>query len=188
MNLTCMRFKGYTWPHNPTTYTMEWKRELSLQKVPFGTYYLQNLGLTRRLMRGEGAFVGEGAYDEFKKLAAVFYEDSPGILVHPVWQTTTAYFAALTLNQEPLENYVSYSFEFWETRNEYSTSVTAAATAVEAATTTIETEPVYYTVVKGDCMWKIANRYGVTLKRLLALNPQVKNPNLIYVGDRIRVA
>lgn len=42
-----------------------------------------------------------------------------------------------------------------------------------------------YTVVKGDTLWGIANRYGVKLRSLIAANPQIKNPNLIYPGDRV---
>ena len=36
-------------------------------------------------------------------------------------------------------------------------------------------------------MWGLAQRYGVGLGELIALNPQLKNPNLIQVGQRIRV-
>ena len=46
----------------------------------------------------------------------------------------------------------------------------------------------YYTAVWGDTMWGIAIRNGMTLSQLLALNPQVWNPNILYVGDRIRIA
>lgn len=40
-----------------------------------------------------------------------------------------------------------------------------------------------YTVKPGDNMSVIAARHGVTLKALIAANPQVKNPNLIWPGD-----
>ena len=46
----------------------------------------------------------------------------------------------------------------------------------------------WYTVVRGDTMWGIARRYGVSLTDLIALNPQIKNPNLIYPGQKVRVA
>ena len=44
----------------------------------------------------------------------------------------------------------------------------------------------YYTVKSGDNLTKIANRYGTTVKQLVAWN-NIKNPNLIYVGQKIRV-
>ena len=44
-----------------------------------------------------------------------------------------------------------------------------------------------YTVRRGDTLWGIAKRYGVTLRSLIAANPQIKNPNLIYPGEQVRV-
>ena len=44
-----------------------------------------------------------------------------------------------------------------------------------------------YKVVKGDTMWKIAKSNGLTLEELILKNPQIKNPNLIYVGDIINL-
>ena len=44
-----------------------------------------------------------------------------------------------------------------------------------------------YTVRKGDTLWGIAGRYGVALTALIIANPQIKNPNLIYPGDQVRI-
>lgn len=45
-----------------------------------------------------------------------------------------------------------------------------------------------FAVVKsGDSLSKIAQAHGLTLKQIENLNPQIKNPNVIYVGDKIRV-
>ena len=44
-----------------------------------------------------------------------------------------------------------------------------------------------HTVQKGDTLWGIAGRYGVALTALIAANPQIKNPNLIYPGDQVRI-
>ena len=41
------------------------------------------------------------------------------------------------------------------------------------------------TVEKGDTMSKIADEHNLTLNQLSSLNPQVKNINLIYVGENI---
>ena len=45
----------------------------------------------------------------------------------------------------------------------------------------------WYTVVQGDTLWDIARRQGMSLTALIALNPQIKNPNLILVGEKVRV-
>ena len=114
MPLTPMRYKSYTWPHNPRVYSIDYERKMAVHKVPFGLYHLQDLGRTRRVMEGEGEFVGADAYSQFGQLANVFYDSGPGLLVHPLWQTASAYFVALRLEQEPRPDYVRYSFTFWE--------------------------------------------------------------------------
>lgn len=45
---------------------------------------------------------------------------------------------------------------------------------------------IYYTVKKGDTLTKIANKYGTTVDKLVSLN-NIKNKNLIYVGQKIKV-
>ena len=49
--------------------------------------------------------------------------------------------------------------------------------------------PMYfnYTVKKGDTLSGIAKTYGVTVDAILALNPSIKNPNQIYVGQIIKI-
>ncbi|NMA69616.1 MAG: LysM peptidoglycan-binding domain-containing protein [Desulfitobacterium sp.] len=61
------------------------------------------------------------------------------------------------------------------------------APATKAPAAPAATSDATYTVVKGDAMWKIAQKHGMTLKELVALNPQIKNINLIYPGQKINV-
>ena len=42
-----------------------------------------------------------------------------------------------------------------------------------------------HTVVRGDTMWKLAVKYEVGTSEIIAANPQIKNPDLIYPGDRL---
>ncbi len=47
--------------------------------------------------------------------------------------------------------------------------------------------PFIYTVVSGDTLSRIAARNGVTVKAILAANPQIKNQNAIKIGDQITI-
>jgi uncharacterized YkwD family protein/spore coat assembly protein SafA len=44
-----------------------------------------------------------------------------------------------------------------------------------------------YTVRSGDTMWKIAVRYQIGVSELIQANPQLGNPNMIRVGQRINI-
>lgn len=48
-------------------------------------------------------------------------------------------------------------------------------------------QAIWHKVVRGDNLTKIARAYGTTVSAILALNPGIKNPNLILVGQLIRV-
>ena len=47
--------------------------------------------------------------------------------------------------------------------------------------------PLTHTVKSGDTMWLIAVRYQVGLSELIKANPQIKNPNLIYPGQKLKI-
>lgn len=52
---------------------------------------------------------------------------------------------------------------------------------------TLPASALSHTVVKGDTMWKIAARYEVGTSEVIDANPQVSNPNLIYLGQILQV-
>lgn len=45
----------------------------------------------------------------------------------------------------------------------------------------------YYTIQRGDTLWKIARKYGVSVKYLVNLNG-IQNPNLIYPGTVLKIS
>lgn len=52
---------------------------------------------------------------------------------------------------------------------------------------TIKQKFISYFVKRGDNLSKIAKKFAVSLKNLIKSNPQIKNPNLIYIGNKIKV-
>jgi LysM repeat protein len=68
----------------------------------------------------------------------------------------------------------------------------SAATLTPTASATPTPEPTaepgrHHTVVSGDTMARIAQRYQVTLQRLIAANPAITDPARIEVGQRISI-
>ncbi|MGG3451981.1 SafA/ExsA family spore coat assembly protein [Domibacillus aminovorans] len=44
-----------------------------------------------------------------------------------------------------------------------------------------------YTVQSGDTMWKIASKYKVGTSEIITANPSVKNPSMIYPGQKLNI-
>ena len=61
-------------------------------------------------------------------------------------------------------------------------SVMTAALTVSAAAADLT-----HTVVPGDTMWKLAVKYQVGTSEIIAANPQIPNPNLIYPGQVLNI-
>ena len=60
--------------------------------------------------------------------------------------------------------------------------------STQAPTKPKETAQIWYVVRRGDNLSTIAKKHGLkSYKDLLKLNPGIKNPNLIYVGQHIRI-
>ncbi len=183
--MQAMRYKEFTWPNNPARYTLSCERLTAVHKMPMGSYCVQDLGRSRTVLRGAGEFFGAGAYARFRALVEVFAQDGAGALRHPVWQCAAAYFTRLELTQEPRSDYVAYSFEFCDAGTEAAAPQIRAAAAEDAAAAAAQKR--YHTVVGGDTLWSICRRYGLSMRQMLALNPGIRNPNLIRVGEELRV-
>ena len=171
-----MRYKSFTWPNDPRTYTLSCQRQTALHKIPMGGFVVQDLGRTGTVMRGEGEFFGPNAYDSFRRLLQVFQQPGAGLLLHPMWQTGNAYFTQLRLTQEPRRDYVAYAFEFCEGSGG---GVLSAAGAAAKG---------YYVMQEADTLWSVAQRYDLRMRELLAMNPEIANPNHVRAGQKVRIA
>ena len=171
-----MRYKSFTWPNDPRTYTLSCQRQTALHKIPMGGFVVQDLVRTGTVMRGEGEFFGPNAYDSFRRLLQMFQQQDAGLLLHPMWQTGNAYFTQLRLTQEPRRDYVAYAFEFCEGSGG---GVLSAAGAAAKG---------YYVMQEADTLWSVAQRYDLRMRELLAMNPEIANPNHVRAGQKVRIA
>ena len=82
-----------------------------------------------------------------------------------------------TVDQLMQDNNLTSSLIFPGDKLTYNTTVAQVAQAKEQG---------YYTVVFGDTLGKVANRFGVTVDELVKLN-NISDPSLIYVGTVLKV-
>lgn len=66
-------------------------------------------------------------------------------------------------------------------------ALAAAALLTAALTPPASAAGLRHTVVKGDTMWKLAVKYEVGTGEIIAANPQVSDPDLIYPGQRLNI-
>ena len=67
------------------------------------------------------------------------------------------------------------------------TALAAAALLTAALTVSASASSLSHTVVKGDTMWKLAVKYQVGTSEIIAANPQIANPDLIYPGQILNI-
>lgn len=67
------------------------------------------------------------------------------------------------------------------------TKLMAAVLTVLLYSAPVYAQSTTYTVQSGDSMWKIAVKYQVGVSEIISSNPQVKNPALIYPGQKLTV-
>jgi uncharacterized YkwD family protein/spore coat assembly protein SafA len=48
-------------------------------------------------------------------------------------------------------------------------------------------QSITYTVIRGDTMWKIAAKHQVGISEIISQNPQIKNPAMIYPGQKLSI-
>ena len=82
-----------------------------------------------------------------------------------------------TVDQLMHDNNLTSSLIFPGDKLTYNTTVNQVAQAKQEG---------YYSVVLGDTLGKISSRFGVSVDELVKLN-NISNPNLIYVGEVLRV-
>ena len=66
-------------------------------------------------------------------------------------------------------------------------SLTAALLLVCACTLSASAASLSHTVQKGDTLWKLAVKYQIGTREIIAANPQISNPDLIYPGQVLTI-
>lgn len=205
--LSKIKYKKFRFPYNPATSTYKIGRSYVEHKYPelMGNE-LEDFGPNACVITGEGEFFGNKAYSNWRKLLKEFKKSGVGNVSHPVFtDITRGLMTSLQASLEPRPNYVRYTFEIVadtkpkikECLGKYITVVsgTGVDTGVNSSGASGESSTrneFVHTVVSGECLSVIcaryAAKYGTTISwQTIASYNNLKNPNLIYPGDQIKI-
>lgn len=170
MNLMGMRFRDFTWPHNPTALTLALERNVKETALPYRGSRLEDLGEAKRRITGEGYFTGEGCGEQWRQLQAVFRRGGPGSLQLPGQEPFLAVMDSLKLLGAPGEELIHYSFGFTEHR----AGEDGRGRGV-------------HTAQAGESLWDYARRYEKTMEEMIAANPHIRDIAVLGAGEEVRV-
>lgn len=188
--LNSMKYKGYTFPYNPTNLSIDYGKKIIEHDYPGIDYSnIEELGLEGRAISGKGVFYGPNAYNNFLKLLKVYREKTPGNLIHPKFGSMYCHFIKLKSIEEPLPNFVEYEFEFKEVIAKKKTNTSNSSSGGTPSKNNNKSK--YYVIKKGDTLWEISKKFygkGSEWKKIANANKKIiKNPNKIYPGVKIYI-
>lgn len=135
------------------------------------------IGLTGRsgLVSGPHCHTGAFNANSWTDINPKPYEFKPGTVIGTGYHSQFGYFVRLRVSGKDIV-YAHLS----KIRVKNGQKIGAAATKAPAK--------VYYKARPGDYLIRIAGKFGISLRRLLDLNPAKKrNPNKLNVGEKLRV-
>ena len=168
MRLMGMRFKDFTWKDNPVSLRVAHARRVGEVNVPYGESKAEELGPQRRNVTGEGYFAGEDCMEAWAGLQGAFSQGGPGLLQLPGVEPFWALMASLELVGAQGKDLVRYTFSFteWEGRVAYAGSGTYRAQA-------------------GESLWQYANRWGLSIEKLVEANPHIRDICALEEGEKV---
>ncbi len=170
MIISNMRFDSYEWKHNPLTVEVSFTRKMSRQNMPSFGGVVFPTGCDLRVVSGKGEFAGSDCLKRFEELSSLFEKGRKGLLTLPFTNPFYAYFTDLSLKGEATPDLITYTFEFTEAQSK--------------ALSRIQRE---YMPKKGETLFDVAYDFSVPLEELVRLNPQIKRPDELKIGEAVRL-
>lgn len=164
-----MRYKGFSWHHNPKRLNIKNSRKTVTLSYPYSYEQTQEIFRENCIITGEGELYGGDCIRQFNVLNRLFSQKGGGVLSIGGLPSVEAYFTKLELLCEPKENIISYSFEFTQ------------CSSKEKTNTSVN----YHIAESGETLWDIAYIYGTAVEALWEKNPVYKRPDSVQEGDRV---
>lgn len=206
-----MKYKTFTFPHNPYECSYKSDRDYIMHKYPeIWMGETEDIHVGNVVISGTGEFFGPFAYEYWNALNNVYKSHGAGEFFHPVFKDVTmALMTRLEGNMEPVGNYVRFSFEFVQhiyiedsikITPDYNNTGYMENTfgygfygngSEEDTSSSSNGSNGEYTVKSGDCLWSIAASYygdGSRFEDIYNANKdKISDPNMIYTGQVLTI-
>lgn len=171
MKNTSMRYKGYTFHHNPATLNVTHNRNLKEKQIPFYLSVLQDYGRCAMVVTGQGELYGEDCFEQYQRLFALYSQKNSGALSVPGINPFMANFTYLAMISEPEDNLIKYKFTFTED--------------MQASFPVNSTDSNIHISEQGESLWDISFKYSIPVETLIELNNFIKRPDALEAGSRV---
>lgn len=166
-----IRFAGFVFEHNPETLKITAGSTLASADVLGSSRALSHSGVKNRVISGEGFITGEDCLFRFSRMLRLLSREESCLLCLPDIRPFFAFFRSLRLSCDPTPNLVRYYFEFEE----------------DALKGKKPRKPNRFFISRGEDLWDISRIFNLSVEELVNLNPQIKRPNEIEIGEAVRI-
>lgn len=164
-----MSFGNFIFPVNPYMIKISHKRTAAVQKVPNGNDLVSDMGVSGRIISGEGELFGDGCEEQFLMLKRTFEKGGAGVLYIPSQEPVLAVFKELEFRADDIEGVIKYSFTFVESFESRVPKKFRKRIADGVRT-----------------LWDIAYENGAEIETLMELNPDVSRPDIpVPAGNEV---
>ncbi|MGN1050821.1 MAG: DNA circularization N-terminal domain-containing protein [Acutalibacteraceae bacterium] len=169
MTLSPMRFRGFTWLHNPKEITVSCENVTKEIKISNGQSILQDFGRKNRVISGIGEIYGQDCFFQYNKLWELYSENVTGVLSIPETGSMYADFCSLKCIGKG-KDFVTYSFVFKEQMREPSSKAVTR-----------------YKATSGENLWDVSYKFSVSVERLLEINKSIARPDEDLEGREVKL-
>lgn len=170
MILATMRFAGYEWLHNPVSLVITNGLSQNRHSLYEENVQVSAQRLDLKVYSGKGELAGGDCIEQYKKLEKLFLSGKKGVLTIPGMEPVYASFSKLEAVGTDTPDLLSYTFEFVQ------------ELSAEKSTYPCECECKAF-----QTLYDIAYEWDIPLERLVELNPQIRRPDELKEGERVRL-
>lgn len=171
MKLCAMRYKGFTWHHNPKKLTLSSEKRVLNIEVPYCCDVIKSFGEKEVVISGVGELYGEDCLEQYKELLKLYENSDADILCLPDIPPMYAYFKELKIEADTTPDVLTYSFTFVRANNIF-----------EKKSYTNK-----YTVKNEKSLWEVSLKTNTDINELTRLNPQLMFIDELKENEEVRI-